>query len=308
MKIFRIALPIYKKILKKLSHGKGYGKKKSVRNILKFFDMLFYSREVEVHGHRMYLPRKGFAEYSTLGIYGELDTLTVEKILQPGDYVLDIGAAIGYYTLILARAVKKNGLVIAFEPKEERCKILTKNLQINQYKNVKLENKAILPKGINSKFFSRPDGKAGLRFLTDPEKKYDYLETFTFTNPVQVSSVDLDEYLTNLGILEKVSFMKIDVDGPELLVLQSAKSLLKNNNLKIFLEWDQESAKWSSCDPVAIIDLLLENNFKIFYPDYKKGKFFPINKNELLAIIKPEDTINILCVKQHSLLENLGIL
>ena len=48
------------------------------------------------------VPKKGFDEYSTLGIYGKLDTFTVESLLQPGDYVIDIGAAIGYFTLIFA--------------------------------------------------------------------------------------------------------------------------------------------------------------------------------------------------------------
>ena len=309
MKIFRVVLPLYLKIRKKLSRGKGYGKKRPVRKILYLLDLLFRSNEVEVHDHKMYLPNKGFMEYSTFGIYGELDTLAVESIVQPGDYVIDVGAAIGYYTLILARAVGKNGLVIAFEPKKERLPILTKNIKVNQYKNVKLENKAILPKDVKSTFFSRSDGVAGLRFIANPQKKYYYLDTYKHTVPAEVSTIELDEYLKELGLIEKISFMKIDVDGPELLVLKSSQSLLQNNHLKILMEWDQESAKWSGCDPVAIIDLLIENNFKIFYPNYKENKFFLISKNELLE--KPtilDETINLLCVKDPSILKNNGLL
>ena len=99
--------------------------------------------------------------------------------------------------------------------------------------------------------------------------------------------------------------MKIDVDGPELLVLSSSQSLLKNNNLKILIEWDQKNSKISGCDPASIVDVFIDNNFKIFYPNYEKNKFFQVNKNELL---KMEGDVNILCVKDSSILENKGLL
>jgi len=308
MKIFRIGLPLYKKILKNLSHGKGYGKKKSIRKIMQWFDFLFLSNEVEVHGHKMYLT-KGYEEYSTKGIYGILDTYAVESLLQPGDYAIDIGASIGYFTLIFARSVGKDGLVIAFEPKKDRFEILKKNVNVNHYENVKLENKAILTKDTKSSFFSRDDGRSGLRFISNSDKPINYLDTHKHTTPIQVSTIDLDEYLKNLDILDNISFVKIDVDGPELFVLQSSKSLLQNDNLKILIEWDKVSAKWSGCNPVAIIDMLINNNFKIFYPNYRENKFFQISKDELLA--KPDildETINLLCVKDSTILEKKGLL
>ena len=170
-----------------------------------------------------------------------------------------------------------------------------------------LENKAILNEGNKSTFYSRDDGIAGLRFLATPEKPFYYLDTHKHTVPTQVSTVSLDEYLKDLKIIDRISFMKIDVDGPELLVLESAQSLLKNKDLKILIEWDQESAKWSCCDPAAMIDLLAENDFKIFYPDYKSNKFFEISKTELLKI-KADETINILCTKDPLTLRDNGLL
>ena len=230
--------PHYKKTIEYFSKGKGYGKKKSVRKILAIFDFLFKSNFVEVQGQKMYLAKKGFDEYSTSKIYGELDTRIVESLIKPGDYVIDVGAAIGYFTLIFARLVGKDGLVIAFEPKDERFEILTKNS-----------------------------------------------DTHRQIIPYQVSTINLDEYLKNLGILKKISFMKIDVDGPELLVLQSSKLLLQNDNLKILIEWDVISAQRCKCNPDTIIDVLLENNFKIFYPNYKENKYFQICKMQCDCLV-----------------------
>ena len=308
MKILRIFLPLYLKTIAKLSQGRGYGKKKFIRKTLNLAEKSFRSSEVIVHGHKMHLPKNGFADYSTYGIYGELDTYAVEKLVQKGDYVIDIGAAIGYFSLIFARSVGNSGKVIAFEPKEGRCKILATNLSLNDYENTIIENSAVMSKDVTPKFFSRNDTIAGLRYIKDQNQNYDYLETFKFKKPIEVKTTDLDGYLTEHNMLEKISFIKIDVDGPELIVLQSAKKLLQNPNLKILMEWDQESAKWSDCNPSSIIDILHENGFNIYYPNYKEKRFFSVDKTQLLNLDPENQTINILCVKDKSILEKSDLL
>ncbi len=305
MGFLRIFLPTYLGILKKLSRGKGYGKNRLIRKIQNSIEGSFRASEVIVHGHKMHLPKKGFHEYSVYGIYGELDTIMVEKLVKNEDVVVDVGAAIGYYTLILARAVGNKGTVIAFEPKEGRFEILKNNIKLNGYDNVIVENKAIMLDGQEKKFFVHDDNTAGYRFITN---RSDDNLTKKFSKPVDVLTTDLDAYLTDLGIIDKISFMKIDVDGPELLVLQSGRQLLKNQNLNILLEWDQDAAKWSNCSPESIIDILLENGFEIYYPDYIKKKYFHITKERLLNIDPLDDVINILCVKDKSILEDNELL
>ena len=305
MGFLRIFLPTYLGILKKLSRGKGYGKNRLIRKIQNSIEGSFRASEVIVHGHKMHLPKKGFHEYSVYGIYGELDTIMVEKLVKNEDVVVDVGAAIGYYTLILARAVGNKGTVIAFEPKEGRFEILENNIKLNGYDNVIAENKAIMLDGQGKKFFVHDDNTAGYRFITN---RSDDNLTKKFSKPVDVLTTDLDAYLTDLGIIDKISFMKIDVDGPELLVLQSGRQLLKNRNLNILLEWDQDAAKWSNCSPESIIDILLENGFEIYYPDYIKKKYFHITKERLLNIDPLDDVINILCVKDKSILEDNELL
>ena len=309
MKIFRFGLPVYKKIIENFSQGKGYGKNASVKKILHFFDLLFRSNDVNVHGHKMFLTKKGFEEYSTQGIYGKLDTLAVERLIKPGDNVVDVGAAIGYFTLIFARSVGVNGMVFSFEPKTDRYEVLLKNIKVNNYSNVKPEKKAIMENNKKITFFSRNDGLAGLRYKDDIESIQQNLDDSKHKIPVEVITVELDDYLKKLDVIEDISFMKIDVDGPELLVLQGSKSLLKNKNLKILMEWDKALSKESGCNPSDIIDILIENEFKMFYPDFEKNKYYQVSKDELLA--KPEkinQTINMLFVKDSSVLERNGLI
>ena len=305
MKFLRIFLPAYLGILKKLSKGKGYGKNRTVRKLQNSIEDSFRASEVIVHGHKMHLPKKGFHEYSVYGIYGELDTIAVEKLVRKGGVVIDVGAAIGYYTLIFARAVGNRGTVIAFEPKEGRFEILKNNIKLNGYDNVIIENKAVMPEGQEKKFFIDDDNTTGYKFITN---RSDVDTTKKFTKSVDVLTTDLDGFLTDSGIIDRVSFMKIDVDGPELLVLQSGRQLLKNQNLNILLEWDQGSAKYSGCNPESIIDILLDNGFEIYYPNYIKKKYFHITKKQLLNIDPLDDVINILCVKDKAILVNNELL
>ncbi len=290
MKSLRIFIPVFRFILKKSSKGYGIGKKQPVKTIFKLMDQFFRADIVDVHGHKMLLPKKGFDEYSTLGIYGELDTSSVENLINKGDYVVDVGAAIGYYTLILARAVGPKGLVFAFEPKIERFEILKKNIELNGYTNVILENKAVLPLEIKPTFFNMKNSHGGIRLIKNFETKNDHLE------PVITDVIDLDTYFKKKNNQNQISFIKIDVDGPELFVLQSSKSILNNKHLKILIEWDKNLSKKSDCDPNEIIDLLFKNGFKIYYPDYSNKKYFLVNKDELLKL-ESTDTINLLCKK-----------
>jgi len=157
--------------------------------------------------------------------------------------------------------------------------------------------------------FQRDDGRSGLRYIKNAQRLQKHNDVDRHKIPIGITTTQLDSYLEKFSLVEKISFMKIDVDGPELLVLKGSKLLLKNNNLKIFMEWDKVSARRSGCEPSDIIDLLLQNNFKMFYPNYKENKFYKISKKELLE--KPDlqkDTINMVFVKDPYVLEKNGLI
>src|SRR5262245_57312412 len=75
--------------------------------------------EAVVLGHRMLLDRRDSLNLSLNGIYEPLETHFVEELVPPGGCVVDIGANIGYYTLLCARWAGPTGQVYAFEPEPE---------------------------------------------------------------------------------------------------------------------------------------------------------------------------------------------
>src|SRR5438094_750470 len=61
----------------------------------------------------------------------------IESLVHPGDVAVDVGANIGYHTLIFARAVGERGRVFAYEPDPDNFRLLRRNVELNGYRNVR---------------------------------------------------------------------------------------------------------------------------------------------------------------------------
>jgi len=290
MKQLRIFLPFYRKAIKLLSKGYGIGKTRPGRLMLKIVTEIFRSDFVEVQGHKMFVNRE-MDDYQLYGVFGELDTETVKHEIKKGDIVVDIGASIGYFTLIFARAVGDKGKVFAFEPSPKRFELLKKNIEINGYHNVTLENMAVMEHTGEEGFHYAKNDKVAFKFKVSKEQSKNIAEKAT------AKTTRLDEYFDKKNLSNKINFIKSDVDGPELLVLKSAGSILKNKSIKIFFEWDTEYIKVAGDEPEEILEVLYKNDFKIYFPDYKKQKFIEVSKNQLLSQ-KKGDQENLLCKKE----------
>ncbi len=145
----------------------------------------------------------------------------VGKLLQPGMNVLDVGAHHGLYTLLASKLVGPKGKVVAFEPSPRERVRLRKHLRLNACRNVILEPVAL----------GRETGEAEL-FLVDGA--HDWCNSLrppvvdATSHSIRVTVVKLEEELKKLSI-NKVDFIKLDVEGAELDVLAGALDLLKSN-------------------------------------------------------------------------------
>src|ERR1700674_193031 len=96
------------------------------------------SGSVQIQGHTMFLDRNDSLQLYATGIYEPIETEIVKREVRSGEVVLDIGAHIGYYTLLFARLVGESGRVFAFEPDPANFAILSSNVAVNAYENVTL--------------------------------------------------------------------------------------------------------------------------------------------------------------------------
>lgn len=94
-------------------------------------------------GYRMKLEWARFRCFTYGSWESELVTLVSQKV-QPGFWVVDIGAHIGYYTLLLSRLVGADGRVFCFEPVPTNFEFLSENVRLNHCTNVEPVNRAVL--------------------------------------------------------------------------------------------------------------------------------------------------------------------
>jgi len=286
----KILLLIYRKGVKILS-GHGIVRFYPVRVVNNFIISHLKSNFTEVQGHKMFLDCKDSLLLSVCGVYEPLETELVKEEVKKGDVVLDIGANIGYYTLIFAKLVGEEGKVYAFEPEPDNFALLKYNVEINGYQNVILVQKAVSNKSGEIRLYLCEDNKGDHRI-------YDSHDGRKF---VEIEVIQLDDYFKNYN--GRVDFIKIDIQGAEGGVIQGATLLLQKNprNLKIATEFWPTGLKRFGTEPEEYLKLLLKHGFKLYHINERENKIKPTNITELLETYTPEkegDT-NLLCIREN---------
>lgn len=201
---------------------------------------------VMVEGFKLYIHKgKDLLSDSILisKEYEPIETKIIKDLVKEGDVVVDAGANIGYYTVLLSRAVGPTGKVYAFEPNKESFNLLKRNVKENDCNNVVLINKAISNKEGEIKFYVNENDKASSSTLE---------ETKHLGTEVIVNCTTIDK-----EVAESVDFMKMDIEGAELDGLIGATKLLKNCG-KMVLEVPEERKDFED-----IKQLLSENKYRI---------------------------------------------
>jgi len=148
------------------------------------------------------------------------------SVLKPGNIVLDIGAHVGIYTVIAAKLVKDKGYVYSFEPDPHNFESLQRSVFINKFKNVSTVRLALGDEDRDRVTFYRSDDFYGSLQIIDTV--YGEKEKLKQVESYEMCMRTLDSFLMETGI-SHVDVVKIDVDGPELMVLLGTRELLGSN-------------------------------------------------------------------------------
>lgn len=154
----------------------------------------------------------------------------LSKYLQPGMTMFDIGANIGFFSLLSARLLGNAGRVTAFEADPEIAERLRENVARNQGAPIAVEGKAVWSSS-NPVFFARADAEVspdrGLGHVIDNDADKSAPGT------IRVEAVSVDEYVSKSGAPD---FIKCDVEGAEVEVFRGAEKLLNKKPPLILCE------------------------------------------------------------------------
>jgi len=152
------------------------------------------------------------------------------ELIKPGDWVIDVGANIGHYTVRFSELVGPKGRVLSFEPIPTTFSFLTANVQILVNQNVTLFNMAV-SSNTNVVGMNVPICESGL-------SNY-YQASISQNDPCQVRVLTVS--LDSLDIRNRISLVKIDVEGHEKFVIEGMRKLL--HRYKPCLVIETESAE-----------------------------------------------------------------
>jgi FkbM family methyltransferase len=184
-----------------------------------------------------------------------------------GDNFVDVGAHIGRYSIVAAKRIGNLGQIIAIEAHPETFELLKKNVALNGLRNVTAINTVV----------SSQKGKAKL-YLDGHDSGFTVYSTIMINRTkteefLEVEANTLDNIL-NENNIQRVNWIKIDVEGAELEVLKGAVDTLSSNkDLTLLIEVHGEA------NYVPILEVFRQYKFQIHY----EVKYYPSNDRHIIA-------------------------
>jgi FkbM family methyltransferase len=286
MFIQKYGVRIYQSVRRILS-GSGIGRYYVIRALDNFLVSHLKSNFAEVQGSKMLLDPKDQRSLSVYGVHEPLETEIVKRLIKQGDIVLDIGANIGYYTLLFAKLVGPQGKVFAFEPAPSNYALLERNVEINGYKNVVLVQKAVSNRTMKVKLYLSASSIGDHRIYQEDGRQF-----------VEVEAVSLDDFFRYYG--GRIDFIKMDIQGAEFVAFQGMLNLLKKNkSVQLITEYAPSWIKRSGSDPEDYLKLLTKQGFELYEINEKRKRLTLTNIADLLTAYtcQTEDWTNLLCVR-----------
>jgi FkbM family methyltransferase len=193
------------------------------------------------------------------------------RLVRPGMTVVDAGAHIGYYTRLLARLVGPRGQVIAVEPEAENLAVLAHNLR--RYRNVRIVAGAL----------AGCAGRASLH-ISAGSSNHSLVAGFTPSTEVrEVNCLRLD------SLVRRLDFLKVDVEGGELRVLDGLGDLVaRSPAFALLIEYNPAAQRAAGHAPRELVERLQQLGLSVdrIAPD-----------GRLAGPPAPEstETVNLLC-------------
>ena len=211
-------------------------------------------------GFKMYIDYSNQVERdSANGTYERDYAQCFASTLRSGDTVIDVGAHVGYFTLLASEAVGESGEVYAFEPNPIYYSKLVRNLAANQVKNVRAFEFGLsdVEERLNLRVPRTNPAEGSIARKASSEALYG-LDYAVDSVPIRLTTFDAICRNSGLG---KIDLVKIDAEGAELKILKGMTVLKTQRDVSVFIEINPTLLRLLDSNLVELIHLLVEYGF-----------------------------------------------
>lgn len=193
-----------------------------------------------------------------MGLYDPLVEAVLRRRVRPGGIVIDAGAHLGYFSLRLARWVGASGAVHAFECDPRLLQRLRRHVEINELPWITVNACGLL---------DAPTARAPLYLPSQLGWASTIEGAWGATEAVTVEMVTLDAYVREHGLApERLSLIKLDVEGSELQALIGAQATLAATAAPVLVEFIPERMRAVGQEPDDLLTLMDGLGFEPFSP------------------------------------------
>lgn len=240
-----------------------------------------------VKGHTLFLPDR-FLQAYLLKPFEPLTSSLFCRTIRPGALVLDIGAHLGYYTLLASEAAGFQGEVIAFEPGPDNFRLLERTIVHNGCTNVRARRLAI----------AEVPGQRLLHLSESSDAHSFFLHPFPNCRShitCETDCASVDSILA--GRIPDV--VKIDVEGAELAALAGMReTMARASSLLLFIELNPACLRAAGRTPAELFTVLFDAGFSIQLLDEVSGRTEEVRCPTMtLPVSNPFWFANLYCVK-----------
>ena len=202
------------------------------------------------------------AELLVHGSHEPDTTKFVSKYLKENIVCVDVGANIGYYSTLYSKIVGQNGKVLAIEPSPVNFEFLKKNLELQNFSNYLVFN------------CESGDKEGNVRFLMDKRANkcmivQDKSESSNNPDIISVPVRKIDDIIDESNV-ERVDFLKMDVEGYEWFAIQGALKTIRTFRPSIQIEIHFNKLGHEITQ--KILNILKNENYQIIYHDIRSDQ------------------------------------
>lgn len=192
------------------------------------------------------------------GQWEPMITRYLRSALKPGDTFVDVGANLGYYTLLASKLVSDSGRVVAIEASPSIAARLQRNVDINQRRNIRVVAAAAAAATGELPLF---DGKAINRGHTTTVESVARKERLSAAGMVRADTL---ERLAGSDTLRTARLIKVDVEGAELAVLKGTFGIIESLDAEWLLELTPRFCPGGQADVDAIFEAFTKARYRAY--------------------------------------------